>query len=129
MVSEYTAVRECFLSLGTKSFVFQFAIEKCRIKMHRTIILPVVLHEWEALSLTLKEKRELRVFENRVLRKIFGPKRDDVTGQWRRLHNKELHAGCSSYHSREQIKNNEMGKACGTYGGEERCIQSFSGET
>jgi hypothetical protein len=42
------------------------------------------------LSLTLREEHRLRVFENRVLRRIFGPKRDEVTGQWRKLHNEEL---------------------------------------
>ena len=52
--------------------------------------MPVVLYGCEAWSLTLKEEHRLRVFENRVLRKIFGPKRDEVTGEWRRLHNKEL---------------------------------------
>jgi hypothetical protein len=56
----------------------------------RTIILPVVLYGCETWSLTLREEHRLRVFENRVLRRIFGPKRDEVTGEWRRLHNKEL---------------------------------------
>jgi len=52
-----------------------------KIKIYRTIILPVVLHGCETWSLTLKEERRLRVFENRVLRGIFGPKRDGVTGK------------------------------------------------
>jgi hypothetical protein len=55
------------------------------------IILPVVLYGCETWSLTLREKHRLRVFENMVLRGIFGPKRDEVTGEWRKLHNKELH--------------------------------------
>jgi hypothetical protein len=50
----------------------------------------VVLYECETWSLTLREERGLRVFENRVLKRIFGPKRDEVTGEWRRLHNEEL---------------------------------------
>jgi hypothetical protein len=54
--------------------------------------LPVVLYGCTTWSLTLREKRRLRVFENRVLRRILGPKRDVVTGEWRRLHNKELYA-------------------------------------
>jgi hypothetical protein len=58
--------------------------------MYKTIILPVVLYGCETWSLTLKEEHRLRVFENRVLRRIFGPKRDDVTGEWRKLHNEEL---------------------------------------
>jgi len=54
------------------------------------IILPVVLYGCETWSLTLREERRLRVFENRVLRKVFEPKRDEVTGEWRKLHNEEL---------------------------------------
>jgi hypothetical protein len=61
-----------------------------KIKIYRTIILPVVLYGCEAWSLTLRVERRLRVFENRVLRRVFGPKRDEVTGEWRRLHNEEL---------------------------------------
>ena len=61
-----------------------------KIKIYRTIILPVVLYGCETWSLTLREERKLRVFENRVLRRIFGPRRDEVTGKWRRLHNEEL---------------------------------------
>jgi hypothetical protein len=69
------------------------------------------------------------VFENRVLRRIFGPKRDEVTGEWKKLHN-ELHDLYSStkYNSGDQIKKNKMGRACGTYEREEWCIQGFSGE-
>jgi hypothetical protein len=62
-----------------------------KIGIHKTIILPVVLYGCETWCLTLREKRRLRVFENRVLRRIFGPKRDEVTGDWRKLHNEELH--------------------------------------
>ena len=57
-----------------------------KIKIYRIIILSVVLYGCETWSLTLREKRRLRVFENRVLRKVFGPKRDEVTGEWRKLH-------------------------------------------
>ena len=60
-----------------------------KIKICRTIILPVVLYGCETWSLTSMEERKLRVFENMVLR-IFGPRRDEVTGEWRRLHNDEL---------------------------------------
>jgi len=56
-----------------------------KIKIYRTIILPVVLYGCETWSLTLREGRKLRVFENMVLRKIFGPRMDEVTGEWRRL--------------------------------------------
>jgi len=61
-----------------------------KIKIHRTIILPAAVYGIETWSLTLREERRLRVFENRVLRRIFGPKRDEVTGEWRKLHNEEL---------------------------------------
>jgi hypothetical protein len=61
-----------------------------KIRIYRTIILPVVLYGCETWSLTLKEERRLRVFENRVLRILFGPKRDEVTREWRKLHNEEL---------------------------------------
>jgi hypothetical protein len=60
------------------------------------IILPVVLYRSESWSLALREECRLRIFENKVLRRIFGPKRDEVTGDWRRLHNKELYALYSS---------------------------------
>jgi len=62
-----------------------------KIKIYRTIILLVVLYGCETCSLTLREERRLRAIENRVLRRIFGPKRDEVTGEWRRLHNEELY--------------------------------------
>ena len=61
-----------------------------KIKIYRTIILPVVLYGCETWSLTLREERRLRVYENRVLRRVFGPKRDEVTGEWRKLRNEEL---------------------------------------
>jgi hypothetical protein len=57
-----------------------------KIRICKTIIFPVVLYGCETWSLTLREEHRLRVFENRVLRKIFGPKRDEVTGEWRKLH-------------------------------------------
>ena len=60
------------------------------IKIYRTVILTVVLYGCETWSLTLRGERRLRVFENRVLRRIFGSKRDEVTGEWRKLHNEEL---------------------------------------
>jgi hypothetical protein len=58
-----------------------------KIKIHRTIILPIVLYVCETWSLILREERRLRVFDNRVLGRIFGPKRDKVTREWRKLHN------------------------------------------
>jgi hypothetical protein len=67
-----------------------------KIKIYKTIILPMVLYGCETLSLTLREEHRLRVFENRVLRRLFGTKRDEVMGGWRKLHNEELHGLYSS---------------------------------
>ena len=64
--------------------------KKLKIKIYRTIILPAVLYGCETWSLTLREERRLRVFENRVLRRVFGPKRDEVIGECRKLHNEGL---------------------------------------
>ena len=64
--------------------------KKLNIKIYRTIILPAVLYGCDTLLLTLREERRLRVFENRVLRTVIGPKRDEVTGEWRKLHNEGL---------------------------------------
>jgi hypothetical protein len=61
-----------------------------KIRVYRSVILHVVLFGCETWSLTLREEQRLKVFENRVLRRIFGPKRDKVTGEWRRQHNEEL---------------------------------------
>jgi hypothetical protein len=77
--------------------------------MHRTIIFPVVLYGYETWSLTLREERMLRVFENRVLRRIFGLKRDEVTGDWRKLHNEELIDMFCSPNIVRMIKSRRMG--------------------
>jgi len=69
----------------------------------------------------------MRVFENRVLRRIFGANRVEVIGKWRKLDNEEF-IDLTKYFSGDQIEN-EMGKACSIYGGEERCIRVFCGET
>jgi hypothetical protein len=79
-----------------------------KIKIYRTIILPVVLYGCETWSLTLREEHGLSVFENRVLRRIFGPKRDEVTGEWRKLHNEELNDLCSSPNIIRVIKSRIM---------------------
>jgi hypothetical protein len=76
--------------------------------MYKTIILPVVLYGCETWSVTLREEHRLRVFENRVLRRIFGPKRDEVTGERGKLHNEELHNLYSSPDIIRQIKSRRM---------------------
>jgi hypothetical protein len=72
--------------------------------MYKTIILSVILYGCGTWSLTLREEHRQRVLEKRILRRIFGPKRDDVTGEWRKLHNEELHNFCSSPSIIRQIK-------------------------
>jgi hypothetical protein len=79
-----------------------------KVKIYKTIILPFVLYGCETWSLTLKEEHRLRVFENRVVRRIFGPKRDEVTGEWRKLHSEELHILYSSPNIITQIKSRIM---------------------
>ena len=90
-----------------------------KIKIYKIIILPVVLYGCETWSLTLREKRRLKVFQNRVLRRVFGPKRDELTGGWRKLHNEELNELYSLPNIVRVVKSrrNEMGRACGAYGG------------
>jgi hypothetical protein len=68
----------------------------------------VVFYGCETWSLTLREEYRLRVFEKRMLRRIFGPKRDDVTGDWRKLHNEELHNLYSSPNIIRMIKSRRM---------------------
>jgi hypothetical protein len=81
---------------------------KLKVIIYKTVILPVVLYGGETWSLTLREEHRLRVFENRVLRRIFGPTRDEVTGEWRKLHNRELHKLYSSPDIIRQIKSRRM---------------------
>jgi hypothetical protein len=70
---------------------FRLVLINLKIRIYKTIILPVALYGCELWTLTLREKRRLRVFENRVLRRLFGPKRDEEMGEWGKLHNDELH--------------------------------------
>jgi hypothetical protein len=78
------------------------------VKIYKTIILPVVLYGCETWSLILREEHRLRVFENRLLRRIFGLKRDEVTGEWRKSHNGELHNLYSFPNIIRQIKSRRM---------------------
>ena len=88
--------------------------KKLKIKIYRTIILTVVLYGCESWSLTLRDERRLR--------RLFGPKRDEVTREWRKLHNEEL-GDLTQYCAGGKMEKNEMGGACGAYGGWERCAQ------
>jgi hypothetical protein len=79
-----------------------------KIIIYTTIIFPVAMYGYETWSLTLREVHRLSVFENTVLRRIFGPKRDEVTGGWRKLHNEELHNLFSSPTIIRMIKSRRM---------------------
>jgi len=100
-----------------------------KIKIYRTIILPVVLYGCETWSLTLREETKLRVFDNMVLMSILGPRKDEVTGEWKRLHNEELNDLYSSPNIVRVIKSRRMRWAGHVaHMGEERgCIGSWWG--
>jgi len=95
------------LSFGAEPVVFQVAIQKLK-DQYRIIILPVVLYGCKAWSLTLREERKLKVLENMVLRRIFGPRKDEVMGEWRRLHNEERNDLYSSPNIVRVIKSRRM---------------------
>ncbi|KAJ4438974.1 hypothetical protein ANN_14928 [Periplaneta americana] len=79
-----------------------------KVRIYKTVILPDVLYGCETWTLTLREEHRLRMFENKLLRKIFGAKRDEVTGEWRKLHNTELHALYSSPDIIRNIKSRRL---------------------
>jgi hypothetical protein len=85
------------------------AVSERKVKTYESIILPLVLYGCETWSLTLREEHRLREFENRVLRRIFGPKRDEGTGEWRKSHSGDLHNFYSSPFIIRQIKSRRMG--------------------
>jgi hypothetical protein len=94
---------------SVKSFVFAPAVSRNeKVKIHKSIILPLVLYGCETWCPILREERRLRVFENRVLRGIFGPKRDEITAEWRKLHSGELHNLYSASDIARQIKSRRM---------------------
>jgi hypothetical protein len=99
-----------------------------KVKIYKTIILPVVLYGCETWSLTLREENRLRVIENRVLRRIFGPNGDEVAGEWRKLLSEKLHILYSSPNIIRQIKENEVGGTCGTHRRGQECVQGFDGK-
>jgi hypothetical protein len=101
----YSVQNACYYSVQNL-LASRLLSKNLTIRIYRTIILPVVLYGCETWSLILKDERRLRVFENMVLRRIFGSKRDEVTGEWRKLHNGGL---------------NDLGGGCSGYGGGEVC--------
>jgi hypothetical protein len=101
-----------------------------KVKIFKTIILPVVFCGCETWSLTLRKEHSLRVFENRVLRRIFGPKRHEVMGERRKLHNGELHNLYPLPDIIRQIKSRRKrwGQARGMHGRGEKRVQGFGGK-
>jgi hypothetical protein len=99
---ESAALWRIILFLCTSSY------KNIKIRMYKSIILPVVLYGCETWSLTLREEHRLKVFENRVLRRIFDLKRDEVMGVWRKLHNEELHNLSSLSYIIRTIKSRRM---------------------
>ncbi|KAJ4452256.1 hypothetical protein ANN_03774 [Periplaneta americana] len=97
----------CYNSV-TKLLLSSMLSKNLKVGIYKTIILPVVLYGCETWTLTLREEQRLRMFENKVLRKIFGAKRDEVTGEWRKLHNTELHALYSSPDIIRNIKSRRL---------------------
>jgi len=100
--------------------LFVFLSRNLNTKIHKTIILPVVLYGCEIWSLTLRQEHRLRVCENRVLTRIYGPRRKDVARGWKRLHNEELH----NLHDLD-----DMDRACSMHGRYDKGIQNFGWKT
>jgi hypothetical protein len=94
--SVHSLLSSCLLSRNVK------------VKIYKTVILPIVLYCCETWSLIIREEHRLRVFDNRVLRRIFGPERDEVTGEWRKMHSGELYNLSTSPDIIRQIKSSIM---------------------
>jgi len=114
-----------------QNFVFPSPLKNLRNKTHKTIILPIVLYGRETWSLTLRDEHEVRIFENRVLRRIFGPVGEEVAGDWRRLHNEDLHnLQAFPFIIIRTIKSRKVtGRECSVQGADEKCIRNFGRKT
>ncbi|KAJ4447220.1 hypothetical protein ANN_09222 [Periplaneta americana] len=97
----------CYYSVE-KLLLSSLLSKNLKVRIYKTLMLPVVLYDCETWTFTLREEQRLRVFENKVLRKIFGAKRDEVAGEWRKLHNVELHALYSSPDIIRNIKSRRL---------------------
>jgi hypothetical protein len=101
------SVNACYHSVHNL-LSFRLLSINIKIRIYKTIILSVVLYGYETLSLTLRDEQRLRVLENRVLRRIFGPKGNEVMGGWKKLHNDELHNLYSSPNIIRMMKSRRM---------------------
>jgi hypothetical protein len=116
------------VSFGAEYFVLSLLYKSIKIKIYRTVILPAILYGCETWSLTLSGACRLSVFENRVLRKIFGAERDEVKGEWRNLHNDELIDLYCSPNIVRVIKSRRMrwaGHVAHTGTGEVRAVRNY----
>jgi hypothetical protein len=93
------------------------------LRPYKTIILPVILYGCKTWSLTLRREHRLRVLDNRVLRKISGPKRDEVTGEWRKLQNELRIVTHPQISLTDQVTENEVSRPCDTHGRGEKCTR------
>ena len=105
----------CYYSLQ-KILSSHLLSKKLKVNTYKTIILPVVSYGCETWFLTLREEHRLRVFENKVLRKIFWAKRYEITGEGRKLHNSELHNSSPNIIMNVKIETTEKGRTSSTYG-------------
>jgi hypothetical protein len=96
-----------------------------RIKIHKTMIIPVALYGCETWSLTLWEEHRLRVFGNRVLREIFGPKREEVAGECREIHYQKIHNFILKQILLGYSKRDDVSGTCRTDGRHEKCVRNF----
>jgi hypothetical protein len=116
----------CIFESGTFSFWSSSLLsENIKTRIYKTKILPFVLYGCETWSLTLRKEHRLRVFEKKALSRISGPRRDEVTGGWRKMHNKSFitcTCTCVKYKWNDQVKDDEMGRTCSINGEGGACI-------
>jgi len=116
----------CFYSVQ-KLLTSRLISSKLKLKIYGTVILPVILYGCESWSTTLADEHKLRVFENKILRKIYGPKRDETTGEWRRLHNEGLHGLYDSPDVVKVMKSRRLRWASHVVGGKRRLYSILVG--
>jgi hypothetical protein len=99
--------------------------ETIKIKIYKTTVLHVVLYECKTWYLISREEHKLSFFNNRVLRRISGPKMNEITECWRKRYDEKLHNLYSSQNIIRMVREDEMGRTCSTHGKDEKCMQHF----